>query len=199
MKQNIVKIKLYGELGKAVGEEYNLAVKTFAEAINAIQILSNGKLFKHMMENDKKGIRYKILLNGRDFIYDKNNPPRPDNLESLMNCELAWKTKDLKTIDIVPSMEGSDIISLIIYLIVSIIIAVIAAVIINALTKPPELQEFKQRQKTSFLFSGQENTINEGGPVPLGYGRLIVGSSVISAAYSVGYFHATDNARIVQQ
>ena len=35
----------------------------------------------------------------------------------------------------------------------------------------------------SYLFSGPVNVINEGGPVPIGYGRLIVGSQVIMSTY----------------
>ena len=37
----------------------------------------------------------------------------------------------------------------------------------------------------SYLFSGPVNVLNEGGPVPIGYGRLIVGSQVIMSAYGV--------------
>jgi predicted phage tail protein len=37
----------------------------------------------------------------------------------------------------------------------------------------------------SYLFNGPQNTGREGGPVPIGYGRLIVGSTVIQAAQSI--------------
>ena len=222
MNQDIIKIKLFGVLGEEVGSEYNLAVKTLSAALNAIESLSNRKLYKFLQENDKKGIKYRVLLNGRDFICDINNPPDPNNLESITSSELCAKTKNLRTIDIVPVIEGSGsngasigtIIVGVILIIVGVILSIagfgsgvpliligiglLAAGVINLLTKPPELQEFKDKQKTSYLFNGPENTINEGGPVPIGYGRLIVGSSVISASYDIGYFNADDNSRIVQ-
>jgi len=37
----------------------------------------------------------------------------------------------------------------------------------------------------SYLFNGPSNTGREGGPVPVGYGRLLVGSTVIQAAQSI--------------
>jgi predicted phage tail protein len=36
----------------------------------------------------------------------------------------------------------------------------------------------------SLAFSGAVNTMGQGGPVPLGYGRLLVGSQVISVGFS---------------
>lgn len=35
----------------------------------------------------------------------------------------------------------------------------------------------------SYLFNGPSNSVGEGGPVPIGYGRLVVGSKTISATF----------------
>src|ERR1041384_4591576 len=107
MKQNIVKIRIFGTLGDEIGHEYNLAVNTFAAAMSAINALTYGKFFRILQEKDKQSLKYRILLNGRDFFYDENNPPTPNNIESIKKCELCGKTKNLKTIDIVPVIEGS--------------------------------------------------------------------------------------------
>jgi predicted phage tail protein len=37
----------------------------------------------------------------------------------------------------------------------------------------------------SYLFNGPQNSGREGGPVPIGYGRLLVGSTIIQAAQSI--------------
>lgn len=222
MEQKLTQINLHGILGDAVGRKtWNLAVKTVGAAINAIEILSKRKLFKSLLENDKKGIKYRVLINGRDFIHDKENPPSLEDINSIKNCELVAKVKNLETIDIVPIIEGSgqsilDIFTAIlgvILIVVGIVVgittgigfvlviaglALLSAGIINLLSQGPELQDFKDRQKTSFLFSGPTNTINEGGPVPIGYGRLMIGSSVVSASYDVGYFDANDNFRVIK-
>jgi predicted phage tail protein len=56
----------------------------------------------------------------------------------------------------------------------------------NLLAEPPEFEDFREIQqinkRESYLFNGPLNTYNPGGPVPLGYGRVMVGSLTI--AYS---------------
>ena len=44
----------------------------------------------------------------------------------------------------------------------------------------------EQKEKNpSNLFSNQENVTEAGGPVPVGYGQMMVGSTVIGVAYEV--------------
>ena len=71
-------------------------------------------------------------------------------------------------------------------------IALISNGISTLLSEPPEYPEQRQivnpssdptQLANSYLFSGPVNVINEGGPVPIGYGRLIVGSQVIMSTY----------------
>ena len=42
----------------------------------------------------------------------------------------------------------------------------------------------KPEAKASFLFNGPVNTAEQGGPVPLVYGRVITGSHVVSSGLS---------------
>lgn len=51
------------------------------------------------------------------------------------------------------------------------------------LAKTPELSA--AQQQGSFTFSGYANTMAQGGPIPVGYGELIVGSTVISSGIKV--------------
>lgn len=223
MKTNIVEINMHGVLGEVLGRrtwKYNC--KTVGQALNAIEILSKRKLYKNLLENDKKGIKYRVLINGKDFTCQET--PVLEKPETIKNSELYCKIDNLKSIDIIPVLEGAggnvmNIISLVvgvILVVVGIVIIVaggpyailgvglviaglglIAAGIINLLSQGPELQQFKEKQKTSFLFSGPVNTVNEGGPIPIGYGRLIIGSFVISASYEIDEFNtgykSTDN------
>ena len=54
----------------------------------------------------------------------------------------------------------------------------------NMLAEPPEFEDFREvqqvNQRESYLFNGPVNTYNPGGPVPLGYGRMLVGSLAIA-------------------
>jgi len=222
MKKNLVKVNLHGCLQEHLNNKtWNLDVKTVGHALNAIEVLSRRKLYKFLLENDKKGIKYQVLINGRDFLSERT--PDIKEPETIINSELCAKIHNLETIDIVPILEGAGgngasigtiivgVILVVVGLVITfgsygaatpfgvpIIIAglgLIAAGVINLLTKPPELDEFKARTRTSYLFSGPVNTINEGGPVPLHYGLNLIGSSVISASYDIEYFNADDKNR----
>lgn len=52
------------------------------------------------------------------------------------------------------------------------------------LAKTPELMSAQQTD-SSFSFTGYANTAAQGGPIPVGYGELIVGSTVISSGIKV--------------
>lgn len=71
-------------------------------------------------------------------------------------------------------------------------IGLIAAGVMVLLSKPPKFDDFREsggyaQKKASYLFDGPANTIREGGPVPVGYGRLLVGSQVIQTDYRAKY------------
>jgi len=211
-KDGLVKITLHGKLGESIGKTWRLAVNSVSEAVRAIEMNSKRKLFKFLYNNDKFGLKYRVLINGNDFLYSEL--PTIDKLNTITDSELACHIEDLKTIDIIPVMEGADKIGGIIGTVLGVILIVVgiilmvtpataplglgiimaglglvAAGVINLLSKPPNGGDFREIEnaqgRTSYLFNGPENVTKEGGPVPLGYGRLLVGSQVISASYIV--------------
>ena len=121
-----------------------------------------------------------------------------NNVESLKTSGLCLTNKNLRTIDIIPVIEGAAIGTIIVA-----IIAIILAVVVYILAVPPSFDDFRsidQAGKQSYLFSGPQNVVGEGGPVPVGYGRLLVGSQTISAAYVVrdfGVVNPRSNAGVV--
>ena len=44
--------------------------------------------------------------------------------------------------------------------------------------------EVDAENEPSLAFDGAVNTMGQGGPVPLGYGRLLVGSAIVSVGFS---------------
>jgi predicted phage tail protein len=206
------KITLHGELGEQIRKEWNLHVNSVSEAINAIEILSKHKLYKYLIEKDKENIKYQVLINEKPFrTTTKINKNDPDTIK---NSELCARFQDntLKTIDIIPVIEGADsggsggglILTIlgVILVIVGIIgsefglgflipigIGLIAGGVMMLLSRPPKFEDFREIQKgrQSYLFNGPYNTTEEGGPVPVGYGELIVGSQVISTSYDTVY------------
>ena len=68
----MTKITLHGNLSEKVGRKvWNLSVSSVREAIAAIESQSK-KLYKAFIQNDKKDIKYRVLIKGKDFLFDTN-------------------------------------------------------------------------------------------------------------------------------
>jgi predicted phage tail protein len=205
MNSSLVNIKLHGALGKQVGREsWKMAVSSVGEAMRAIESQSK-KLYKSLIKNDKQNIKYRVLINEKDFLYDKEKDI--NTKEGVQSSELIREFKNLESIDIVPVVEGADFkdVFAIIVGIVLIVLGVftygattqmgmaliagglglVAAGVANLLTPMPEFGDFREIEgggRTSYLFAGPVNTVREGGPIFIGYGRLMVGSQVIQSS-----------------
>ena len=57
--------------------------------------------------------------------------------------------------------------------------------LISGALAPKEEEKTEEEEKSSFLFNGPVNQTAQGGPVPLVYGQVIVGSTVISGGSKV--------------
>ena len=208
----LVNVKLHGILGETLGaSSWNLAIKSIGEAIRYIE-MNTKKLYKTLYEFDKKLIKYEIIINGRKFQPEKELTI--NNIEDIYNSELMIQRNDLETIDIVPVLEGAeDVFQAILGVILIIVgaftsyfggvaligagLTLLASGVVGLLTKPPKFEDFREIEqggKTSYLFSGPANIVGEGGPVPVGYGRLMIGSQVVSAAYVIRDFDVGDTS-----
>lgn len=217
--QKIVKITLHGILGEQMNKSiWNLAVKSVADCSHALNVMSR-KLFHHLLlENDKRGIKYEVLINKNPCLYP--SAPDLDNPESILNSELMASYPGLETIDIVPIIEGAQDVAMVIAGVILVVIGAFAPVswgitgpwafalimgglgligagLINLLSTPPKLEDFKgPSRKGSYLFGGPENTVGEGGPVPIVYGQLLVGSQTIATTYNITNQDAHDTLTV---
>lgn len=210
--ENIVKVTLHGHLGDAIGKEWKLAVKSVREAVHAIEILSKHQFYKHVLQKERERACYKFLINEQPVVHSINYIDE-NNMEEITKTELVMENKNLRSIDIVPVIEGTDakLLGIILIVVGVLLIAVGGPILIGAgittwttvilvslvlvaggvsllLSKPPQFAPFRDIDKSvnkSYFFSGPINILQEGGPVPLGYGEALVGSQVISAGYSV--------------
>lgn len=204
-------VKLHGLLGDFIGKkEYYLSIKSAGEAIRAIHILSGKRLFPFLQEKDKENIKYQVLINGRPFETEKKLTI--ENIEDIKTSELCLKNPNIKTIDIIPVIEGmgggnlGSILSIVAGVILIAVgfwtgigtvmgaalivggLGLVAAGVINLLTQPPKFDDFEAisgNRRSSYLFEGSQNVAREGLPIPVVYGRLLVGSVVVSATYEV--------------
>jgi predicted phage tail protein len=190
-------VKLHGKLGEAVGrDEWKLEVSSVKEAFHAINSQSEDAVRKFFVKKENLYSRYEVLIN------KESTTPSNDRFYN----ELTLDRKDIQSIDIVPVLEGASLGWIGVFMggagflnansqqsaLAS--MALLFYGISSLLSDPPEMPEQKQIANpstdptalaNSYLFNGPVNVINEGGPVPLGYGRLMVGSQVIMSSYDV--------------
>ena len=210
----MVKIKLHGDLGDQINKEYLLKVYSVSEAIHAIDTLTHSKLRQYLFDQKNRFKKYTLLVNGK-----VNKAPA---LKDIKGSEACMNHKNLKTIDIIPVLEGSgkwlenDWFAIGLGVLglafggsnpftLAASMALIFAGVSNLLSDPPEAPPQQDivnpssdpaRLATSYLFGGPVNVLNEGGAVPLGYGRLLVGSQVIMSSYEVRGILTRDAGRV---
>lgn len=188
-------IRLTGELGKTFGRVHKFAVNSAAEAVRAMCTVFPG-FKKHLVESKDRGIGYAVFV-------DKRNISK----EELQNPVLG---KELKFVPIVRGSKSGGVLQTVLGVVLIVVGVVIdyvtagaggnqlimmgAAMALGGIVQllSPQ-QKVNQSQNpangTSYNFSGPVNTTAQGNPVPVLYGRMIVGSAVIS-----GGIYAQDQA-----
>jgi predicted phage tail protein len=197
---SLTKVTFHGNLADKLDQnQWELEVESIAEAMHAVDIMSDRKLSFAIIENEKQNVKYKVLVDGKNCLSKPVNSP-----EEALTSELCIKNK-METIDIVPVLEGAggggdgdskDIMMVVggalmlgagfamkSPMMTQLGLFAVLSGMANLLAEPPEFEDFREIQQVnkreSYLFNGPINTYNPGGPVPVGYGRMLVGSLAI--------------------
>jgi len=193
----MTKIKLHGKLAEAIGRDaWELKVSSVSEALHAINVQSADGIKKFFLQRENAYSRYEVIVDGESLTTS----------DDVNNNDLVINRHEIDSIEIVPVLQGAfigllgialgaaSLITATSSMAAMVGIMLIAQGISNLLSKPPEMPEQRQIQNpssdptqlaNSYLFNGPVNVLNEGGPVPIGYGRLIVGSQVVMSSYGV--------------
>lgn len=181
---NLSTVKLYGNLAKKYGEEFQFAIKSVTEAVRAL--CANFKDFK------------KDLYEGQYYIF-------VDDI-NISDVEVFNPTRETSVIKIVPAVSGSGGFFRVILgaaligaafipgvgpLAAAALKTVGTSLIFGGLSEllfAPNTSSVEDNERPenrpNYSFQGAVNTTAQGGAVPICYGRLIVGSAVISAGIS---------------
>lgn len=175
----MIRLFLYGQLAKDYGEYLDFEAKTPREAVTAL-MYQCPKYKKYLTENN-----WHIILGEQE--------------NEITAQELDIGLGGYKEVHLIPEVMGQGkwgmVILGAIITVVSVIwwnpsgiamgVGMMLGGIIQATTKIPGVNDTKveeQDKRASFLFSGAVNTSTQGLPIPRGYGKLLIGSAVISAA-----------------
>ena len=184
----MVEVSLEGRVGKSLGKKWELHVGTVGEAIRAIRA-NVGSAFAKALGVSK---RYAVIVDGV--------PVAPD---------ACFLKKIKKSLVLIPILAGGAVSAAVWigaaivaatpigfatalaigYMVVAVaVVAFVALVVLgisSLISHMAEDPKDPQSERTSsFLFGGAENTTNQGGVVPVAYGRMRVGSMTISVSNS---------------
>jgi predicted phage tail protein len=197
-------IKLYGHLGRQFGKIHKYAVNTPAEAIRLLSInykgfeeallKFNGLGYKIFLGKENIGLEDYHIVTGSDTI--KIVPVISGAGDSNLNMIILgaalvmfapWAAGTLslalETSSLAVSGGVYDAIAFASAAAVNLGGALILGGVAGMLFSPPQTNATNAKTSTDGYFSGPLNTTRQGYPVPVGYGKLMVGSAVISAGF----------------
>jgi predicted phage tail protein len=187
-------ILLLGELGKHFGKKFKMDVKNPAEAVRAL--CANFPTFqKYVLDSGKRNVFYKVLVGKQARTADELHNPSGKGVIKIVPVIggaggrgnpftfIAAAVLIVASIALNVVFPGNPVSP---YLMNAGIAMAISGVV-QMLTPLPQTpkQEDRPDNKPSYIFNGAVNTTAQGYPVPVGYGRMIVGSAVISAGITV--------------
>ena len=187
----MITLNLYGQLASLFGDSISLDARTPREAVTALAFQCG---------------EYKEIVRSNDwhiFVGDKNN--------DITEAELDLKLGTTKEVHLIPRIEGASgafnfVVGAILFTVGAVLtfgsggaltpvtaslmaagVGMMVGGIVQMMTKIPGTDSTSRELKddqASFLFSGATNTSTQGVGLPRGYGRMLVGSIVVSASLS---------------
>lgn len=176
-------IRLYGPLAARFGRVHRLAVDSIAEALRALA--ANFPGFEQALRDHPHGFH---LLAGREDRAAAERLDHPVGMAEqirIVPATAASKGGLLQTILGAVLLVAAFVIPGAQFL-ASVGLGLILGGVAQMLTPTPKYETGSdEERKQSYAFSGPVNTSTQGTAVPVGYGRMIVGSAVLSMGISV--------------
>lgn len=177
-------VRLYGEMARRWGKVHTFYANSAREVISAMVYQFEG-FKKYLLDSGSKGLRFKVTQ-GKDSLVQPTDFTRNSQKELHIKPVLSGG----KRAGLGQTILGAVLVAVGVFMTVKQIpggqavtaagVSLMAGGIAQMLVKTPKKAD--SDSNGSYLFSGNVNTTQQGVPVPVGYGRLIIGSCVISAS-----------------
>lgn len=193
----MITVLLYGELGKLYGKRHVYAINSVAEALQALN--ANFKGFTQSIQSTGY---YRVIVDKKPISEDQLTKKVVESIkivpviqgsgkglgQIIIGVALIWASGGFAAAGYSGLAAGSTGWTAIAWKAVgSMGLALVMGGVTQMLTKTPKQQTGADRpdNKPSYSFDGPVNTTAQGNPVPLAYGKILVGSQVISAGLEV--------------
>tara|TARA_R100000152_G_C6744611_1_gene168303 strand:- start:510 stop:1106 length:597 start_codon:yes stop_codon:yes gene_type:complete len=157
-------VKLHGILAQEYGDTFELVLGNPRNTLRAINCNRKGFL-KRFIELHKEGISY-------DLIIDKTRIDEKSQVDGFSHPTV---------IDLVPAITGAGAATVFGWIAQAILFAAVSYALAPKPPEPEALELTASAGRESLIFSNIANVASQGAPLPVGYGRLKVGSQVIQA------------------
>ena len=181
MSEKIRTIRLYGKLGAKFGRVHRLAVDSAAEAVRALSVLLPG--FRQELANSSnRGVSYAVFHGKRNL-----GPEELGHSPGAEDIRIAPVLQGRKRGGILQTIIGAVLLVTGAYLANGYLMSAGASMMLGGVSQmlSPHPRGLSAKDDpnngASYNFNGPVNTSAQGNPVPLLYGRMLVGSAVISA------------------
>lgn len=185
-------IRLYGALGREFGRVHRFNVGSVAEALRALQ--ANFPRFQQAFLEAAEFYRVRV---GRAALSDAKEARLPVGerepiriVPVVRGAKSGWSQiligAALIAASFVPGLNVAVYGTVTVANLVGTIgFSMVLGGVANLLSPPPKLDaNSAEERKPSYIFNGAQNVSAQGSAVPILYGRLIVGSVVVSAGIS---------------
>lgn len=195
MSEKLREVRLYGWLGTQFGRAHRLAVSSTAEAVRALCVLLPG-FEKALADSESRGVTYACFIGKRNIGSDELRLPCGGDAIRIAPVPAGAKNGGLFQVvlgavlivaaiyfppsaGLISLAEGGTALSTM----MSMGVAMAMGGIMQMISPQQRGLSAKDTPENgaSYNFNGAVNTSAQGNPVPVLYGRMIVGSSVISA------------------
>lgn len=183
----LVKIKLYGHLRK-FGREFELAVKSPAEAVNALCVMIPG--FKAFLQNsERNGINFTVFNGKRNIDKEELSLGAKSEIRIATVIAGSKRAGSLQTILGVVLIAVAVVANIIApgnpvspFLLKMGVAMVLGGVIQMMSPQPGGLGKSEDPENSAaYAFGGPVNTTAQGNPIGILYGEREIGGAVISA------------------
>lgn len=184
--QKLKTIRLYGKLGATFGRIHKLAVRNASEAMRALSITIPG-FEKYLREAP---CRYAVFRGKKNLSVDQFiEPSGKDDIRIAPvpnGAKSSWVNVVLGVVLVVVGFftYGSTTAAGMALIAGGVAMAAAGAVMMLS-PQPKSANAEGVENRPSYSFNGAVNTVAQGNCVPVGYGKMIVGSAVISGGIYV--------------
>ena len=202
MTTNDYNVVLLGELGKKFGRRHRFEINNPAEAIRALCVNHQG-FERRLLESADRGIAYRVVVGKEDVDAERLHDPSGRQQIKIVPVVagaggkfgqvilgaallgIAWWNPAGIMATTLFSAGGTTV--TLASLSVNVGLGLVLGGVAQMLSPQPRTDSPTERPENqpSYAFNGAVNTTAQGQPVPIGYGKLVVGSAVISAGIDV--------------